>query len=300
MQVVVSGATGFVGRHLVAQLQERGDEVVAVTRDTGKALRLLGRGVRAVTWREDELREAVGSAGAIVNLAGEIIFGQRWSAAQKQRILDSRVEATEKLVAAIQRDGPKPAVLVSGSAIGYYGAHEDEDLDEGSPPGDDFLADVCKRWESAALAAEEAGVRTVVIRTGIVLGQGGGALQRMAMPFRLFAGGPVGSGRQWFSWIHIDDLTGIILHAIDSEDLRGPLNATAPEPRTNVDFSKALGRALGRPSWIPVPAFALRLLFGEGAGFLVTGQRVLPKRTEASGYSFKYPTAEEALADLYR
>ncbi len=298
MQVLVSGATGFIGRRLVKELQARGDEVVAVTRDSEKAKRLLGEGIRTVTWQEGELREGVGSSQAMVNLAGEIIFGQRWSAAQKQRILDSRVESTERLVAAIGRDGPKPAVLVSGSAIGYYGAHEDEDLDEDSPPGDDFLADVCKRWESAALRAEESGVRTVLLRTGIVLGRGGGALQRMAMPFRLFAGGPVGSGRQWFSWIHIDDLVGIILHAIDTETVRGPLNATAPEPRTNADFSKALGRALGRPSWLPVPAFALRLLFGEGAGFLVTGQRVLPKRAQASGYSFKYPTAEEALADL--
>jgi uncharacterized protein (TIGR01777 family) len=300
VQVLVSGATGFIGRRLVRELRARGDEVVAVTRDSEKAKHLLGEGIRTVTWQEGELREGVGSSQAMVNLAGEIIFGQRWSAAQKQRILDSRVESTERLVAAIGRDAPKPAVLVSGSAIGYYGAHEDEDLDEDAPPGDDFLADVCKRWESAALRAEESGVRTVLLRTGIALGRGGGALQRMAMPFRLFAGGPVGSGRQWFSWIHVDDLVGIVLHAIDTESVRGPVNATAPEPRTNADFSKALGRALGRPSWLPVPAFALRVLFGEGASFLVTGQRVLPKRALASGYSFKYPSAEEALADLYR
>ena len=300
MQVLVSGATGFVGRHLVGQLRARGDEVVAVTRDAKKADRVLGEGIRAVSWQETELRQAVRSSQALVNLAGELIFGRRWSAAQKQRILDSRVDATERLVAAIEPDGPKPAVLVSGSAIGYYGARGDEDVVEETPPGNDFLTDVCKRWEGAALKAEEAGVRTVLIRTGIVLGREGGALQQMAFPFRLFVGGRVGSGRQWFSWIHIDDLVGIILHAIDTESVRGPLNATSPEPRTNADFSKALGRALGRPSWLPVPALSLRLLFGEGADILVTGQRVLPKRAEASGYRFRYPTAEEALADLYR
>jgi uncharacterized protein (TIGR01777 family) len=300
VQVLVSGATGFVGRHLVERLRARGDDIVAVTRDAAKAQRVLGEGVRAVSWQDDELRDAVGLSQALVNLAGEMIFGRRWSAAQKQRILGSRVEATERLVAAIAPDGPKPAVLVSGSAIGYYGAHGDEELDEDTPPADDFLADVCKRWEGAALKAEEAGVRTVLVRTGIVLGRDGGALKQMALPFRLFVGGTVGSGRQWFSWIHIDDLTGIILHAIDSESLRGPVNATAPEPKTNADFSKALGRALGRPSWLPVPAFALRLLIGEGANFILTGQRVLPKRALASGYSFTYPTADEALADLYR
>lgn len=284
MRVFVTGATGFVGRRLCAELTARGDEVVAHTRSPERARALLPAPVRVT----DALAEAAG-CDAVVSLAGEPVLGRRWNEAHKAALWSSRVDATRAVVAA----ATGAQVIVSASAIGYYGDRGDEELDETSPPGDDHLARLCVAWEEAAA---QPGKRTVNLRLGVILGGGGGALERMIPPFRAFVGGPVGSGRQWVSFIHLDDVLGLIRLALDDARASGPINATAPEPARMRDFAAALGRALGRPSWLPVPAFALKLAFGEGAAVLLASQRVLPRRAHALGYVWKHPTLADALA----
>ena len=304
MRVVVSGATGFLGRGLVRTLALRGAEVVALTRaPTGGAARQLEAlgGVRAVGWdasaSDASLAREVDGADVVVNLAGEPLVGRRWSAEQKQRLHDSRVVATRALVEAIRAAGRRPALLVSGSAIGYYGARGDETLDESAPPGTDFLARLCVDWEAEARRAEEL-TRVCVVRTGIVLGEAGGALEQMLRPFRLGVGGPLGDGRQWMSWIALHDWMSLVLFAIDRAEVRGPLNATAPEPVRNRDFAAALGRVLHRPSWLPAPRLALRIALGEVSDTLVQGQRVVPARVLGMGFRFTEPLLEPALRAL--
>jgi hypothetical protein len=276
MRVVVAGASGLIGRELSRVLRERGDEVVALPR-FGQA-----------PW-------SVEGAEAVVNLAGASVAGKRWTAAYKKEIEDSRVLTTRALVEAIARSARKPRVLVNASAVGYYGGRGDEVLEEGAAPGGDFLANVVRQWEAEA---QRAPVRSVQLRTGVVLSARGGALSKMLPPFKAFVGGPIGSGKQWFPWIHIADEVGAILWSID-RDVSGPLNLVAPGIVTMKDFAKALGRALHRPSWAPVPAAPLRILLGEIADVLLAGQRAVPHKLLQSGFRFRFPEVDAALRDLF-
>lgn len=297
MHVVVAGGTGFIGRALVDALLREGRRVTVLTRRSEEeARRVLPGGAAVVGWQGNEDTAPLpADADAVVNLAGAGI-ARRWTRAAKRLILDSRVRTTEAVVRALQRAGG-PRVLVNASAVGYYGPRGDERVTEREGPGDDFLARVCRAWEAAAVEAERAGVRVVRLRTGFVVGRGGG-LRLMALPFRLFVGGPLGSGRQWMPWIHIEDVVGMIRFALDRDDVSGPLNVSAPEPVRNRDFARALGRVLGRPSVFPAPALALRLVMGEAADMILTGQRSVPEAALAAGYRFRFTDPEAALRDV--
>lgn len=293
MRALVTGATGFVGRRLIESLKEP----VVLSRDPGRARAELPR-IEAHYWDPAAglpPSEAFAGVDAIFHLAGEPVGEGRWSAEKKRRIRDSRVVGTQNLVSAIGQLADKPPVLVSASAIGFYGSRGDEVLDETSSPGSDFLAQVCREWEAATAAAEKHGVRAVSARFGIVLGQGG-ALAKMLLPFKLGLGGRLGSGRQWMSWIHLDDVVGILLHAAQHSDLRGPVNTVAPTPVTNRDFTASLARVLHRPAIFPVPALALRLAVGGFSEVLLGSQRVVPRVAERSAYAFQYTDLDRALA----
>ncbi len=290
MRVVVTGGTGLVGRPLCRALAGAGHSVVGVGRKPALTP------VTTLTW--DRVAEALRDAQAIVNLAGEPIAAGRWTTARKAAIRDSRVLATRALVDAAAGMSPRPTVLVNASAVGFYGPHGDELLDETTPPGEGFLADVCRDWEAEALRAEALGIRVVLLRLGIVLAPDGGALAKMLLPFRAALGGPLGSGRQWMSWIHRDDVLGLVLAALATEGYRGPVNATAPAPVTNREFTHTLAGVVSRPAILPVPGFALHLVMGEMADMLLTGQRVLPKVAEAQAYEWKFPVLAAALKDI--
>ena len=305
MRVFVAGGTGLVGTRLIRRLRERRDEVTVLTRRPAAARERLpgdctireGNPMEPGPWME-----AAAECDAVVNLTGESIFGRRWNEEFKGLLRDSRVKSTEHMVQALARqprneDG-KAKVLVNASAIGFYGPHGDEEVTEETPPGNDTLARLTVDWEKAARTAENAGVRVAILRTGVVLDKEGGALGQMLTPFKIGLGGPIGAGRQWMSWIHYQDLVSLFLLALDDGAAAGPINATAPNPVTNKEFSRALGAALHRPSFLPVPPFALRLRFGEVAELLTSGQRVLPKRALALGYSFQFPEVEAALRDV--
>jgi uncharacterized protein (TIGR01777 family) len=295
MRVTVTGATGRIGRRLVAALRRRGDDVTVLSRDADRARAALD--VEAHAWApESQPAPAAALAGSdgVLHLAGEDV-AQRWSGAARQRISSSRELGTRNLVAGLRAAEPRPGVLVSASAVGYYGARGDEPVTEETAPGDDFLARVCVAWEREAAAAEQLGVRVVRVRTGVVLDRGGGALARMLPFFRLGIGGPVAGGRQYMPWIHVDDLVGVYLAALDGAGWSGPVNAMAPGPATNADFSRALGRALRRPALLPVPGLAIRALYGDMAQIVVTGQRAVPERAQALGYGFAHPQLDEAL-----
>jgi uncharacterized protein (TIGR01777 family) len=299
MRVVVTGATGFVGGQLVRELNERNHRVVVLTRDpVGAAHSLpLVEAIHAFDpAREPAPAAALEGADAIVHLAGESVSG-RWTDEKKRAIRDSRVIGTRNLVEGLAAVESRPRVLVSSSAVGFYGERGDEELDEDAGPGADFLATVAVEWETEAARATDFGLRVVSLRTGIVLGHGGGALQQMLLPFRLGLGGPMGSGDQWWSWIHMADLIRLILSAIE-QSWSGSYNATAPEPERQASFARQLGRALGRPAILPAPAFALRLVLGEFASELLTSHRVLPRRALEQGFGFRYGRLDEALADL--
>ncbi|MEA2391320.1 MAG: uncharacterized protein QOK31_1429 [Solirubrobacteraceae bacterium] len=296
MKVAITGATGLIGTRLARELKARGDEVTVLTRSPERAEEQLG--VAAVAWdpgREPAPVAALAARDAVVHLAGENV-AQRWSQDAKRRIRESRVAGTRNLVAGLRTAGPRPKVLVSSSAVGFYGPRGEERLDEDTPPGEDFLAGVCVEWERAAAAATELDVRVVSVRTGVVLDSDGGALKTMLPPFKLGVGGPVAGGRQYMPWIHADDVVGIYLAAIDGHSWSGPVNASAPEPVTNREFSKALGRALRRPAIAPVPGAALRLRYGEMAEIVTEGQRAVPRRALELGYAFRHPDLDEALA----
>lgn len=278
MNVLVLGGSGFVGRHLTAALRKRGDEVTSLSlRDPQAAA------------------NAAAACDAIVNLAGEPV-AQRWSAVVKRRIEESRVDLPRRFLDALSQRDRTSKTYVSASAIGYYGTSETETFVEESPPGNDFLARVCIGWEREARRASALGMRVALVRSGVALGPDGGALAKILPPFRLGVGGRVGSGRQWFSWIHVNDLIGIYLMALSESE--GPLNASAPNPVTNADFAAALGSALQRPVILPAPTAAVRMVLGEGAATLLNGQRVLPRRTQELGYRFEFPELKDALADL--
>ncbi|MEA2232890.1 MAG: uncharacterized protein QOD83_2706 [Solirubrobacteraceae bacterium] len=296
MKVVVTGATGRIGSHLVEALKARGDEVTVLSRNPKKASDRLG--VEAVAWNassEAAPSKAIAGSDAVVHLAGEDV-GQRWTDAAKKEILASREQGTKNLVQGILDAEAPPGVLVCASASGYYGARGDEPVTESDPPGRDWLADVCVRWERQADAAKSA-TRVVKMRTGIVLDAEGGALAKMLGPFKAGVGGPIAGGKQYMPWIHRADLIGMYLAALDSPGFAGPINAAAPEPATNKDFSKALGKALHRPAAAPVPGFTIKLMYGEMAQIVLTGVRMVPGRAAELGYSFAHPDLDEALRD---
>jgi uncharacterized protein (TIGR01777 family) len=299
LRVCVTGATGLIGSGLLGALQDRGAQVTVLSRDPSRAQARLDSAVAVEIVRWDPMNEpappgALAGRDAVVHLAGENV-AQRWTAKARRAIRDSRLTGTRHLLEGLREADPRPGTLVSASAIGYYGAHGDEPLDEDAPAGKDFLASVCADWEAEAGRASELGVRVVQVRTGVVLDPSGGALAKMLTPFRLGVGGPVAGGRQYMSWIHRDDLIGMIVAAIEDERWTGPINATAPQPVSNRDFSRALGGALGRPSLLPVPGAALRLLYGEMAEIVTTGARVVPAKPLVLGYEFRHPQLKEAL-----
>ena len=297
MRIAVTGATGTIGRALTQALGERGDEVVALSRDARRARSVLA-GVEAHAWTHPKEQpppaEAFAGADAVVHLLGEPV-AQRWSGRAKREIRDSRVLTTRNLVSALRGLERRPAVLVSQSGAGWYGARGEERLDESEPAADDFLAGVTAEWEREAQRAEDLGLRVVITRTGVVLSPSGGALEKMLPPFKLGVGGPVAGGAQYVPWVTLEDVVGAILFCIDAEPARGPVNVTAPEPATNRELSRALGRVLRRPAVVPVPGLALKALYGEMAFVVTTGQRAVPARLLELGYGFRRPDLEEAL-----
>ncbi|GAB4281655.1 MAG: TIGR01777 family oxidoreductase [Oscillatoriaceae cyanobacterium] len=306
MRVAITGATGFVGPRLVAQLQARGDEILVLTRNVERTRRVFPAAtfpkVNITAYKPGESGDwqgLIAGYDGVVNLAGAAIAEERWTDARKREIMDSRKLGTAKIVEAILAANPKPKVLVNSSAIGYYGTSETATFDETSAPGGDFLAAVCREWEAQAQKVTAGGTRLAIVRTGIVLGKEGGALAKMIPAFQLFAGGPIGSGRQWFSWIHRDDLVGLIIRALDDAQFQGVVNAVAPNPVRMGEFCKTLGAVMNRPSWMPVPDFVPQLLLGEGAKVVTEGQQVLPKRTLDLGFAYQYPTLKPALTQIF-
>jgi uncharacterized protein (TIGR01777 family) len=300
MRVLVMGATGFIGRALIPRLQCDGHAVVAWVRSPARARSLLGAEVELVhaDTAPDGLVEAIERSDAVVNLAGEPLMGGRWTAARRAVLESSRIAVTEQLVRAMAEAKTRPRVFVSGSAVGYYGDRSDELLTEASCGRDDFLARLCRRWENAAEDAHRLGVRVVLLRTGVVLGRAGGALAQMLPPFQMGVGGPVGSGEQYLPWIHLHDLVKIIAVALVDERYRGPVNGVAPEQATSRSFSRALGRVLHRPAIVPLPALALKAIFGEAASVLLASQRVDPGVLRKHQFAFDFPTLDAALEDI--
>ncbi|MGQ0612238.1 MAG: TIGR01777 family oxidoreductase [Planctomycetaceae bacterium] len=301
MKVTVIGGSGFIGKRLVAGLRERGDAVTVTGRSSQRLAELFGEGVRCLEWDPAQgppPAAALEGCDGVVNLAGESVASGRWTKGRKERIRASRVDGTRNLVAALAAAGNRPKVLVNASAIGYYGDAGHRALHESSANASDFLGGVCAAWEGEAAKARATGVRTAIVRFGVVLGRDGGAYPLMSRPFRLFVGGPIGLGRRWISWIHRDDVVGLILHLLDTPTADGVFNGTAPQPVANAEFTKELAAALKRPALLPVPPLALKLLLGGFAAVVLSSQRVLPMRTLASGYAFRYPTLRGALEDL--
>ncbi len=296
MKALITGATGFVGRQLVARLPG----CVVLTRDVARAKEILGD-VNAYPWdanRDRPAAEALRGVEAVFHLAGESVAEGRWNAAKKQRLRDSRVFPTRNLIDGIAAAGLRPHTLVSASAIGYYGSRGDEALDEQSSAGSDFLADVCRRWEAEAARGRDAGMRVATVRIGVVLGRDGGALKKMLTPFKMGAGGVLGDGSQWMSWIHLEDLVSLLLFAATRNELEGPVNGVSPTPVTNREFTKTLAATLHRPAIFPVPKFAVRLAFGEVADVLLGSQRVLPRVAQRHGFEYRFPTLDGALRDI--
>ena len=308
-RVLISGGTGFIGRHVVQALLARGDEVTVLSRRPEQVPSQLGSDVRAVAWepgsRGTGARPAwfasVSGHDAVLHLAGEQAVGKRYTQEVKQRIYDSRIESTLELVEAIAEAQPRPRVLVCASGVGYYGGHlSGAAFDEESAPGEDFLATVTRDWEAAAARVKDYGVRAVSTRFGIVLGRDGGALEQMARPFKLFAGGPIASGKQVVSWVHVEDAVRAILRCFDDDEISGPVNVTSPNAVTNEELSRTIGQVLRRPSWARVPEAALRALFGEGAQAIVTGQRAVPAVLQRRGFEWRYPELRSALEEALR
>jgi uncharacterized protein (TIGR01777 family) len=302
MRIFITGATGTIGLALADRLRARGDTVVAASRDPERAQRVLGDGTEVHAWADPMQTpapaEALRGADAVVHLLGEPV-AQRWTAEAKKRIRDSRVLGTRQLVAGLMAldESDRPRVLVSQSATGYYGAQGETTLDESAAPGHDFLAGVVVAWEQEAQTAGD-GIRVAMTRTGVVLSPTGGALAKMLPFFRAGLGGPVAGGHQYVPWIHLNDVVGALLHCLDTDTATGPLNVTAPSPVTNADLSRALGHALSRPAFLPVPGFAVKMLYGEMAEMVTSGQRAVPARLQELGYRFEHPALEPALRDV--
>ncbi|MFO0876657.1 MAG: TIGR01777 family oxidoreductase [Gemmataceae bacterium] len=305
MRVFVTGGTGLVGSRLVQQLLTRGDVPVVLSRRPDSARKSLGPHLEIVEGdpaRQGPWMDRIPTCDGVIHLAGENVFARRWTDSFKQQLVDSRVQSSNNIASALKREPRRadgsPKVLISASAIGYYGPHGDEELTEEASPSQDFMGQLCVDWEKAARSAESVGIRTAQVRVGIVLDKEGGALAKLLTPFRMFVGGPVASGRQYMSWIHHEDLVSLFLFALDNPRVTGPLNGTAPNPVTNSEFSRSLGKALHRPSLVWTPGFALRILLGEAAAIVTSGQRVIPARPLALGYTFRYPTLQPALAQI--
>jgi uncharacterized protein (TIGR01777 family) len=299
MKLIISGATGFIGSVLIERLRKQSHSLVMLSRRPRRQHSTTN--AQWLTWENQshgEWEQAIDGADGIINLAGEPIAAKRWTEDRKERLRSSRIDTTQALVNAIAKSKVKPKFMIGASAVGYYGPRGDETLTEASSPGNDFLARLCVEWEGEARKVEEHGVRVGLLRTGIVLGKGKGALAKMVPPFKMFFGGRLGSGKQWMPWVHIDDEVSLIQFLIDNDKARGAFNATAPNPVTMSDFAKCLGRVLNRPAWAPVPASVLSLLLGEMAEMLLTGQRALPAAAEKSGFKFKYRNVDDALASL--
>jgi hypothetical protein len=308
MKVVIAGGTGFLGAPLAEAYAEEGHEVLVLTRSLPSGVRRHdpGTGVPGITrvgWAPDGATgpwaAALAGVGAVINVAGEPLDRGRWSPQRKAVLRDSRILATRSLAAAIANASVAPGVFVSSSGVGYYGDTGDAPVTEATPPGSDFLAQLCEDWEAEARRAGSSGTRVVLLRSGIVLDRSAGALPRMTLPFRFFAGGPIGSGRQYFSWIHRRDWVELVRWIVETAAVEGPVNATAPVPVTNRELARAIGRALHRPSLLPVPGFALRIAVGELADSILTGQRALPERAQALGYHFRYPDIDQAFRGLF-
>lgn len=302
MRIVITGGSGFIGRRLVARLLEQGDQVLVLTRRLEQARRILGESPSLKLLPYDPYQPQAWAAAlegyeGIVNLAGEPLASSRWTETKKKEIRRSRVETTQALVQALASLNQKPQVMISSSAVGYYGSHPaGEPLTETDPPAQDFLAEVCQAWEAAARSAEELGIRLAIVRTGIVLGPDGGALGQMLAPFQFFIGGTIGSGKQWLSWIHREDWVSLVCFLLEQGS--GVFNATAPNPVQMEEFCRTLGQVLGRPSWLPVPELALELLLGEAAQVVLTGQKVIPQAALQMGFTFQYPQLKEALRQI--
>ena len=303
MKIAITGATGLVGSRLVEKLNREGHQILVFTRNPNKARKVFPVSAYAnleiVQYTPTESgawQNSVSGCDAVVNLAGEPI-AERWSTQQKQAIMESRQVGTRKLVEAIAMAESKPQVLVSGSAVGYYGTSENKTFVEDSPAANDFLAQVCQNWEAEAQKVKESGVRLVILRIGIVLANGG-ALGKMLGPFKMFAGGPIGSGKQWFSWIHRDDLVNLIYRGIQDSQMSGAYNATAPNPVKMNELCQTLGEVLNRPSWLPVPDFVLEILLGDGAIVVLEGQQVMPQKTQSTGFDYQYAELKPALAEI--
>ncbi len=309
MNILITGGTGLIGRALVTKLIEDGHEVTVLTRNPEKAKTILHSGSLTKKWdgiNTSDWASIIEQTDVVINLAGASIAGEslqailtrRWTDQQKNRILQSRLNAGKALVTAIQAASKKPAVLIQASAVGFYGPHENQIIPENTPPGTDFLASVCQSWEESTAEVEEMGVRRVVIRTGLVFAPEGGILPLMLLPFRLFVGGPIGNGKQAVSWIHLDDQINAIRFTIENESAHGAYNLSAPNPVNNAEFGRIAGKKLRRPNWLPIPGFAIKLVLGEKATLVLDGQQVVPQRLLEAGYEFKYKTLETALQDL--
>ena len=295
MRILMTGGTGLIGRRLCRELRDKGHELTVLSRRPESVAAKCGAGVQAMRSLEEWLPEQ--AFDAVINLAGEPIADAQWTAKRKKKLWDSRVTLTETLVQKIAAARHKPAVLLSGSAIGYYGNSETP-VDESAQASNDFAAQLCRAWEDAASAAQSLGVRVCLLRTGLVLAPQGGLLGRLWLPFKLGLGARLGDGRQWMSWVHLDDHVAMVLRLLQDESLSGPFNLTAPGPVTNADFTRELARAVHRPAWFATPAFLLRLALGERASLLLEGQRVLPERMRQIGFQHRYPNLEEALCDV--
>lgn len=301
--IVIAGATGFIGQNLTASLLANQATVIVLTRRPKAPQTLHHPLLSYVYWdgsKQGEWTRHVDGADAVINLSGQSIAGKRWSRARKRELLLSRTEPTGALVKAMEASRARPRVLINASAVGYYGNVPQEDVSEDHSPGADFLSELCVRWETSALKAREVGVRVVLLRSGIVLDEKMGALQRMLIPFRLFVGGALGSGDQWFPWIHREDEVRAILFALETASVSGPVNLAAPEPATMRDFARVIGITLHRPSFFRVPSFVLRAMLGEMADIILTGQKVTPQKLIKAGFEFRYPTLVRALEDLLR
>ncbi len=300
-KIVITGATGLLGKKITSKLINRGDEVIVLTRSINKAQEIISGAAKFIEWNInfDELKESTEDLYGFIHLAGENVMARRWNEEHKRNIYSSRISTTKNLVDLINKLNKKPEVFVSASAIGYYGTNNN-DVNEYSAPGNDFLSIVVRDWEFESKKVEHDGIRNVNIRTGIVLDIKEGALAKMLLPYKLFIGGPLGSGNQWFPWIHIDDIVELFLFTLDNKNIAGPINGTSPGIVTMNEFAKTLGKVLGRPYLFRVPEFILKIVLGEGASSIINGAKVIPKKTLESGYKFRFDNLENALTDLLK
>jgi uncharacterized protein len=301
MKILVAGGTGFIGPSLIAEFIAQGHAVVVLTRDSAAAGNALPAGVTMLEWDGRTVGtwgRVMGNVDAVVNLSGSSIAGGRWTTARKEIIRDSRVAPTRALVDAIRISDPRPRVLINLSAVGFYGARGGGLVTEGTPAGDDFLGTVCQVWENEARRAGSLGVRVVLPRLGVVLARGGGVLERMLIPFRMYVGGKLGSGRQWYPWIHRDDVINAVRFVLDDPDIHGPVNMVSPGLVRMEEFAVALGKVLGRPAWFPVPSVILKVLLGEMSGMILNGREVVPERLQQAGFTFRYPDLPAALHSI--